>query len=78
MDGINQIIYFEKKGKTVNLDKENMVKEAKEKLQDSLKKTLSNEAKIIDNKISVEDVKEGKIIVKVIFTVEQDIAQNIS
>ena len=75
---INQIIYFEKKGKPVNLNKENTVKEAKEKLQDSLKKTLSNESKIIDNKITVEDIKDGKILVKVIFTVEQDIAQNIS
>ena len=75
---INQIIYFEKKGKNVNLDRDNTIKEAKEKLQDSLKKTLSNESKIIDSKITVEDVKEGKILVKVIFTVEQDIAQNIS
>ena len=74
----NKIIYFEKKGKNVNLDKDNTVKEAKEKLQDSLKKTLSNEAKIIDNKITVEDIKDGKILVKVIFTVEQDIARNIS
>ncbi|HEX9027169.1 MAG TPA: sporulation protein YqfD [Clostridium sp.] len=75
---INQIIYFEKKGKSVNLDRDNTIKEAKEKLQNSLKKTLSNESKIIDSKITVEDVKEGKILVKVIFTVEQDIAQNIS
>jgi len=75
---INKTIYFEKKGKTVNLNKDNTVKEAKEKLQDSLKKTLSNESKIIDSKITVEDIKEGKILVKVIFTVEQDIAQNIS
>lgn len=75
---INQIIYFEKKGKNVNLDRDNTIKDAKEKLQDSLKKTLSNESKIIDSKITVDDVKEGKILVKVIFTVEQDIAQNIS
>ena len=60
------------------MDKDNTVKEAKEKLQDSLKKTLSNESKIIDNKITVEDIKDGKILVKVIFTVEQDIARNIS
>jgi len=75
---INQIIYFEKKGKNVNLNRDNTIKEAKEKLQDSLKKTLSNESKIIDDKVTVEDVESGKILVKVIFTVEQDIAQNIS
>jgi len=78
-DGVvNKIIYFEKKGKTVSLDKENTVKEASKKLQESLRKTLSNDAKIMDSKITVEDIKDGKILVKVIFTVEQDIARNIS
>jgi len=74
----NQILFFEKKGKAINLDKDNAVKEAKEKLQESLKKTLSNDSKIIDSKVIVDDIKDGKILVKVIFTVEQDIAQNIS
>jgi len=74
----NKITYFEKKGKIVNLDKDSTVKESTEKLQESLRKTLSNDAKIIDRKITVEDIKDGKILVKVIFTVEQDIARNIS
>lgn len=74
----NKIIYFEKKGKNVNLDRDSTVKEATEKLQSSLKKTLSNDANIIDSKVTVEDIKDGKILVKVIFTVEQDIARNIS
>ena len=75
---VNKTIYFEKKGKTVHLDKENTVKEASQKLQESLRKTLSNDAKIIDRKITVENIKDGKILVKVIFTVEQDISRNIS
>jgi len=74
----NKIIYFEKKGKIINLDRDNTVKDAKEKLEASLKKTLSNDSNIIDSKVTVEDVKEGTILVKVIFTVEQDIAQSIS
>lgn len=74
----NKIIYLEKTGKGINLDKESTIKAAKEKLEASLKKTLSNDANIIDSKIAVEDVKAGTILVKVIFTVEQDIAQNIS
>lgn len=74
----NKMTYLEKKGKSINLDRESTIKEAKEKLEASLKKTLSNDANIIDNKVTVEDVKEGTILVKVIFTVEQDIAQNIS
>lgn len=74
----NKTIYFEKRGKIINLDKDNAVKESAEKLQGSLRKTLSNDAKIIDKKITVDDIKDGKILVKVIFTVEQDIARNIS
>lgn len=74
----NKVIYFEKKGKPVNVDKESAIKEASDKLKESLGKTLSNNAKIIDNKATVEDVGEGKILVQVIFTVEQDIANNIS
>ncbi|WP_035789947.1 sporulation protein YqfD [Clostridium beijerinckii] len=74
----NKITYFEKKGISVNLDKETTVKEAAEKLESSLKKTLSNDAKIIDKKTTVEDIEGGKILINVIFTVEQDIARNVS
>ncbi|AWK53050.1 sporulation protein YqfD [Clostridium beijerinckii] len=78
-DGVvNKTIYFKKEGKTVKLDKDNTVKEATEKLQESLRKTLSNDAKIIDKKITVDDINDGKILVKVTFTVEQDIARKIS
>ncbi|EKQ50328.1 MULTISPECIES: sporulation protein YqfD [unclassified Clostridium] len=73
----NKITYFEKKGKPVNLDKDTTVKESTQKLEDSLKKTLNNDAKIIDKKVTVEDINDGKILIKVIFTVEQDIARNI-
>jgi len=74
----NKVTYFEKKGKPVNLDKDITVKESTQKLEDSLKKTLSNDAKIIDKKVTADDIGNGKILVKVIFTVEQDIARNIS
>lgn len=74
----NKVIYFEKKGKPVNVDKESAIKEASDKLKESLGKTLSNNAKIMDNKATVEDLGDGKILVQVIFTVEQDIANNIS
>lgn len=73
-----KIIYFERAGKDVNIDKNTAVKESEQKLQSSLEKTLSNDAKIIDNKTTVEDIKDGKINIKVIFTVEQNIANNIS
>ncbi|OCB00464.1 sporulation protein YqfD [Clostridium beijerinckii] len=75
---VNKITYFEKKGINVNLDKESTVKEATEKLEGSLRKTLSNDAKIIDKKTAVEDIEGGKILINVKFTVEQDIARNVS
>lgn len=75
---VNKITYFEKKGINVNLDKESTVKEATEKLEGSLRKTLSNDAKIIDKKTAVEDIEGGKILINVKFTVEQDIAKNVS
>jgi similar to stage IV sporulation protein len=74
----NKIIYFEKKGKNINLDRNSVIKEAEAKLHKSLEKTLSSDACITESKVTVEDVKEGTILVKIIFTVEQDIAQNIS
>ncbi|NRT58774.1 hypothetical protein B0P06_001217 [Clostridium saccharoperbutylacetonicum] len=73
----NQIIYFQKKGRNISLDKDATVKESAEKLEGSLRKTLSNDSKIIDRKITVEDISDGKILIKVIFTVEQDIAKNV-
>ncbi|MBW6408505.1 sporulation protein YqfD [Clostridium weizhouense] len=74
----NKIIYFERAGKNINLDRDSTIKESVEKLQRSLEKNLINDAKIIDNKVSVEDIENGKIRIKVVFTVEQDIAENIS
>ncbi len=74
----NQVIYFRKEGKSVNLDKDKVVEDTVEKLRKSLQKDLTNDAKIIDNKVDIENISEDTICVKVIFTVEQDIAENIS
>lgn len=74
----NKVIYFEKKATPVNEDKDKIIEDASEKLEESLKKSLSNDASIKDKNITTEDVGDGKILVKVTFTVEQDIAENIS
>lgn len=74
----NRVTYFEKEATTVNEDKEKILEDASNKLEESLKKSLSNDAKITNKDITTEDVGDGKILVKVIFTVEQDIAKNIS
>lgn len=70
--------YFEKNAVPVNEDAEKVKEESAQKLEESLQKSLSNDAKIIKKDVTTEDTGEGKILVKVIFTVEQDIAQNIS
>lgn len=74
----NSTVYFEKKAIKVDEDKDKIIDDACKKLEDSLKKTLSNDVKIINKDITTEDIGEGKLLVKVIFTVEQDIAKNIS
>ena len=74
----NSVTYFEKKATQINEDKEKILEDASDKLEESLKKSLSNNAKIIKKDITTEDIGDGKLLVKVIFTVEQDIAKNIS
>ncbi|MGL4108563.1 sporulation protein YqfD [Clostridium sp. LP20] len=75
---INTVTYFERSEKEVSVDKDEAINKAKEQLEASLSKTLSNEAKITDKKVSIEEVEEGKIRVKVNFVVEQDIASTVS
>lgn len=74
----NKVIYFERAGKEISIDKETAIQESIEKLKNSLKKTLSNDSKILDDKVNVDDIGNGKIYIRVIFTVEQDIANKIS
>ena len=70
---VNKVTYFERSDKEVDLDRDTEIKKGTEKLKKSLIKTLSNEAKISDENISVEDLGNGKIRLKVIFIVEQSI-----
>lgn len=74
---LNKVAYFEKKGEQINLDKDTVINECYETLQKSLEKSLSKDAKIIDKKIEEENLGDGKIMVKVTFTVEQDITEKI-
>ena len=61
----------------INLDKDTVINECALNLQKSLEKSLSKDAKIIDKKIEEDDLGNGKIIVKITFTVEQDIAEKV-
>ena len=74
----NKVKYFEKKSVPINEDTEKILEDASNKLEESLKKNLSNTAKIIKKDIKTEKIDDGKVLVKIIFTVEQDIVKNIS
>lgn len=74
----NKTIYFEKKAEKVDVDKDKAAADAAGKLEQSLSKTLSNDAKIVDKKVTLEEIDENNIMVKVLFTVQQDIAKGVS
>lgn len=72
----NKVTYFERSEKEVNLNRDEAIKEGAENLEKSLIKSLSNDAKITNKNISIQDLGDGKIMVKVMFIVEQDIISN--
>ena len=72
----NKVTYFERSEKEVNLNRDEAIKEGAENLEKSLIKSLSNDAKITNKDISIQDLGDGKIRVKVMFIVEQDIIAN--
>ena len=47
-----------------------------ERLYNSTKKEIMRKAQIVDKIISKESIENGKILLKVLFVVEQDIASN--
>lgn len=75
---INTVTYYEKKEEPVNVDREEVINKAADELEKSLVKSLNNEAVISNKNISVEDVGDGKIRVKVMFIIEQNIAYDIT
>lgn len=73
---LNKIVYYEKKGEEIKLNKEEQINKCFETLEDSLKKSLSNDAQIVGSKIESEEQQDGRLLVTVFFTVEQNIAEN--
>lgn len=69
----NKVTYFERDEKEVDLERETEIENGVKKLEESLIKDLSNDAKISDKKVETEDIGNGKIKLKVIFVVEQSI-----
>ena len=65
---------YEKIDKDIVDDKETIINKAVELMKNSINKEISKQSKIVDNIITTEDLGEGKIRLKVLFVVEQNIA----
>lgn len=74
----NKVTYFEKKEVQLKEDKEAATMKATSLLEESLRRNLTNTAKIIKRDVFVKDIDGGKIRIRVTFVVEQDIAHTIT
>lgn len=72
----NKIEYYEKKGEEIKLNKDEEINKCFKTLEESLKKSLSNDARIVGSKMESEEQQDGRLLVTVFFTVEQNIAEN--
>jgi similar to stage IV sporulation protein len=72
---INKVMYFEREEKEINENRSEVITKATNQLEKSLLKSLSNDAKITNKEINVQDIEDGKIRVKVMFLVEQNIVR---
>ncbi|ELC8441915.1 sporulation protein YqfD [Clostridium perfringens] len=73
---VNRNVYYEKVDNDIAEDKETIINNAVELMSNSINKEISKQAKIVDKIITTEDLDEGKIKLKVLFVVEQNIALN--
>lgn len=71
---INRNLYYEKIDKDIVDNKETIINKAVELMKNSINKEISKQSKIVDNIITTEDLGDGKIRLKVLFVVEQNIA----
>lgn len=70
---IKTVTYYEKKESEINVDKEESIKNSILKLQEELLKDLRNNAIVVGKSHEVQDIDDGKIRIKVMFVVEQEI-----
>ena len=73
---IHKNIYYEKNSSKIDESEEELINNAVELLYNATKKEITRKAQIVDKIISKESLEEGKILLKVLFVVEQDIASN--
>ncbi|WP_055071264.1 sporulation protein YqfD [Clostridium massiliamazoniense] len=73
---LNKNIYYEKKREKIIESKDSIIKEAISKLEHSVTKEISRDSIIIDKIITEEEIEDGKINLKVLFVVEQNIVSS--
>ncbi|MBL4933003.1 sporulation protein YqfD [Clostridium paridis] len=66
--------YYEINEKEIALDVEKVKKETVDKARETVLKEIDKDAKITQEMVNVENEEEGKVIIKAIFVVKQDIA----
>lgn len=71
---VNRNVYYEKIDKSIVEDKDSIINNAVELMDKSINKEISKQSKIVDKIVTTEDLGEGKIRLKVLFVVEQNIA----
>lgn len=73
---IHKNIYYEKESSSIEETEEEIINDAVDLLYNTTKKEIKRKAQIVDKIISKEIIENGKILLKVLFVVEQDIASN--
>lgn len=73
---IHKNIYYEKNSSKIEESEEELINNAVELLYNAIKKEITRKAQVVDKIISEESLEEGKILLKILFVVEQDIASN--
>ncbi|MPQ42241.1 sporulation protein YqfD [Clostridium tarantellae] len=73
---IHKNIYYEKTNKELKNSKDEIINKTVELLNEEVLKEVTKQARVVDKIISTENLGDGKIRLKVMFVIEQDIAIN--
>lgn len=73
----NEVVYYERTEKEIELTEEEAEKIAIESSEDSLKKDLTRDSKIVDKIVKKQLDNEGNLTIKVVFVVEKNIVNDI-
>lgn len=73
---LHKNVYYEKIAQDITESKEEIINKAVDSLYKSTMKEVTKQAKLVDKVISTEELGDGKILLKVLFIIEQDIALN--